>query len=87
MRWPSPLLTALAAQEQFDRFAACLPDEKEEGIARQRFCQTLFYFGIRDLGAGRIVQAREKLCRALQVGMPQHPEYMLADASLQRLGP
>jgi tetratricopeptide (TPR) repeat protein len=84
-QWPGPLLQALVDDEPLEDLAARLPDEDEEHIRRHRLCQALYYFGMRDLGAGRLVEARDKLRRALQVGMRQHVEYSLADVSLGRL--
>lgn len=85
-QWPGLLVQALADNVNLEDFAGRLPDDDEPRIARQRLCQALYYFGMRDLGIGRIAEAREKLRRAVQIGLRQHVEYTLADSRLRRLG-
>lgn len=84
--WPRRIIRALLAQRTLDEFAAELEATGEEHVQRRRLCEACYYFGVSDLGAGRIPEAKQKFQRALAVGRETYVEYMLAEEELQRMG-
>lgn len=86
--WPTPLLSAIARSKALDAFAARVTALDEATVLKRRLCQVHYYFGMIDIGAGRLALGKEKLKRAVSLGSGQIIEFSLANATLQRfVGP
>ena len=81
--WPVPLLSALAAGQTLEEFAAHLPKAAKPHVMKSRLCQACYYFAAADLGAGRIALAKTKLKRCVSFGAGHNIEFSLANAELR----
>jgi len=82
--WPTPLLSAIVRSRMTEDFAAQVSAVDEPMVRRRRLCQVYYYYGMLDIGAGRLALGREKLKRAVSMGSGQIVELSLANATLQR---